>query len=369
MPPSPRGVPGAPDDEPAERAGPVASSSAPESIGARLVFVVSPPRAGSTLLQRMLGSHSAVFTHPEPHLITPLAHLGYYANVDKAPFDHINAAEALRSFVDGLPRGEDDYLDALRAYTDTLYGRMLSASGRERFLDKTPAYALVLPFLARLYPDARYVVLMRHPLAVFSSYANSFFAGDWRAAHAFNPILERYVPAMARFVRGEPVRAAHVATVAYEALVQRPDAELSRLFAFCGLPHEPRAVEYGDGEPVKAGLGDPITVGRERRPVTDSLDKWVGELAGDPGKRALAEQMVARLDDADLAVWGWPRARLWAPLEDAPGSSGAPAPKPVWNRYTVQRRVMLALKKDIDRRPHGRLVRRVKYYCDVLLRE
>jgi hypothetical protein len=30
---------------------------------------------------------------------------------------------------------------------------------------------------------------------------------------------------------------------------------------------------------------------------------------------------------------------------------------------------MLALKKDIHNRAHGRIVKRVKYYCDVLLRE
>ena len=73
----------------------------------RLLFVISPPRSGSTLLQRMIGSHSEVFTHPEPHLMTPLAHLGYYENVDKAPYDHINSAEAMRLFVEGLPRQED----------------------------------------------------------------------------------------------------------------------------------------------------------------------------------------------------------------------------------------------------------------------
>jgi hypothetical protein len=63
----------------------------------RLLFLISPPRSGSTLLQRMLGSHSQVFTFPEPHLITPLAFLGYHDLVDKAPFDHINAAEAIKT--------------------------------------------------------------------------------------------------------------------------------------------------------------------------------------------------------------------------------------------------------------------------------
>lgn len=63
----------------------------------RLLFLISAPRSGSTLLQRMLGSHSEVFTHPEPHLMTPLAYLGYYDRVDRAPYDHINGAEAMRS--------------------------------------------------------------------------------------------------------------------------------------------------------------------------------------------------------------------------------------------------------------------------------
>jgi hypothetical protein len=328
-----------------------------------LVFIISPPRAGSTLLQRMMGAHAEIFTHPEPHLITPIAHLGVYDNVDKAPYDHINAAEAMKSFIHGLPGGERDYLDALRAYTDTLYGRMLSTSQSNYFLDKTPANALVLPFLVRLYPDAKYVVLTRHPLAVFGSYANSFFDGDWRGAYAFNPILERYVPAMAAFLRERPVPLVHVA---YEDLVTEPSEQLERIFAFLGLENDPDAVEYGKVAPAKRGMGDPITVNREARPVADKIDKWAAELAHDTDKRELAERMIERIDPADLEAWRWPAEALWAPIEMA---GGAPTPKPVRNSYTFQRRVMLALKKDIHSRPHGKLVKRVKYYCDVLLRD
>jgi hypothetical protein len=311
----------------------------------------------------MMGAHSEIFTHPEPHLITPIAHLGIYYNVDKAPYDHINAAEAMKAFIADLPNGERDYLDALRAYTDTLYGRMLSTSGKSYFLDKTPANALVLPFLQRLYPDAKYVVLTRHPLAVFSSYASSFFDGDWEEAQRFNPILERYVPAMAAFLRTRPVP---LLQVAYEDLVTEPELQLERIFAFLGLEHEPDAVEYGRAGRAKKGMGDPITVDKQGRPVTESIDKWAAELASDAGKRALAEAMVARIDPADLDAWRWPVEALWAPIEAA---GGGPPPKPPRNSYTFQRRIMLALKKDIHNRPHGKLVKRLKYYCDVLLRE
>lgn len=343
-----------------------ATMSALTPMQERLLFVISPPRAGSTLLQRMLGSHSDVFTHPEPHLITPLAYLGYHDLVDKAPYDHINSAEAIRAFVERLPAGEADYLDALRAYSDTMYGRMLAPSGRRYFLDKTPAYALVLPFLTKLYPDAHYVVLTRHPLAIMSSYANSFFHGDWQAAHAFNPVVERYVAAMARLLR-EPT--AHVLRIGYEALVSDAAAELRRAFEFLALPDQPDAVNYGERfEGETEGAGDPIGVGAHGRPVTASIEKWVGELAQDESKLALAREIVAALDPDDVRLWGFDHAALFEPLERASGEE-LPYTRPGLNGYVLQRRVMLALKKDIHQRPLGRLVNRVRYYCNVLLRE
>lgn len=330
----------------------------------RLLFVISPPRAGSTLLQQMLGSHSQIYTHPEPHLITPLAYLGYHGTVDKAPYDHINAAEAMRAFVGRLPRGEEDYLDAVRAYADTLYGRMLEPSGRRYFLDKTPAYATVLPFLMKLYPKAKYVILTRHPLAVMSSYANSFFVGNWHEAQAFNPILERYVPAMAQAIREASVSLLHVK---YEELVKSPEAGLKRIFEFLDLPDDPDAVNYKKRFDAKEGMGDPIGVKKHDRPTTESVEKWVPELQSEARKLKLAQEIIARLSPEDLATWGYSNESIWQPLKQ---EGGAKLPKPpLLNKYVFQRRVMLALKKDIGTRPHGKLIKRVKYYCDVLLRE
>ena len=161
----------------------------------RLVFLVGPPRSGSTLLMRILNATDQVWSRPEPHLMGPLAHLGFYDNVDRAPFDHLQAADATRAFVADLPRGEEDYLDALRAYADVMYGRMLAtAKGEPRyFLDKTPANALLLPFLAKLYPRAKFIVLTRHPAAIFASYAESFFDGDYAPGDHFaaSPLLQK----------------------------------------------------------------------------------------------------------------------------------------------------------------------------------
>ena len=336
----------------------------------RLIFLIGAPRSGSTLLARMLGAHPAVYAPAEPHLMPPLAHLGYHEAVERAPYDPIITQRGLREFVAGLPRGEADYLDALRAATDALYGRALAASGRERFLDKTPAYALVLDFLVKLYPGARYLVLTRHPLAVWSSFVDSFFDGDGEAAHRQNPLLERYVPAIARFLRERPVALEHVR---YEALVREPEAALARLCQFLGLAFDPAMVNYGDAEdaPKAAvrGLGDPVTVARETRPTTRSVAKWAETLAASPPRRAQAEAILARLLDEDLETWGHPRASLEAELRGLPAATGSARRAPL-TRYALERRLLVVARRHVQRDSLGlrRLVRAVRAACDVLLR-
>ena len=333
----------------------------------QVIFVVGPPRSGSTLLARMIGGHSLIYGRPEPHLLTPLAHLGYYAAVEKAPYDAVLAAEAQRGFVADLPRGELDYIDACRAYCDTLYGRMLQTKpGKRFFLDKTPAYALVLDFLARIYPAAKYVVLTRHPLAVFSSYAESFFNGDYAAAQAYNPILDRYVPAIAKFLRQRPAPLHHVV---YEQLVADPERVLGEIFAFIGVPNEPQAVEYGREEPTAAGLGDPIGVKQHSRPTTASVEKWAAEIVASPDRLQLCRQIVARLDREDLALWGHPIDSVWAPLEAAGATGRAPSAKAL-DRYRMERYLIVKLRALVQRRP---ILRRwlgtLRLGADVLLRE
>jgi hypothetical protein len=333
-----------------------------------LIFVIGPPRSGSTLLMRMLSSHSMIYSRAEPHLLTALAHLGYYDTVDAAPFDHLQAQQSVRELVEDLPGGEADYLDACRAYTDVLYGRVLQARGKGKplFLDKTPANALVLPFIAKLYPHARYVVLTRHPAAIWSSYANSFFDGDYVAARKFNPILNRYVPAMARFLRERPVP---FVRVGYEDLVRDPETEMRRVFEGIGVPFEAGAINYGEHEHESKGLGDPLGVKQHSRPVTSSVEKWAHELATEPEKLAIVRDMVGSIPDADLETWGFPRATFFAPVEAAAAAGAKRAPKPpLFDKYRLQRKALVMLRRNIQENAFGRVVKRVRLVCDVLLR-
>ena len=338
-------------------------------MSVRMLFVISSPRSGSTMLERMLESHSMILGGPEPHLLTPLAHLGVWDQVEKAPYDHILAAEAQKLFVQALPKGEQDYWDACRAYCDILYGRYLATSDKTVCLDKTPAYGLILPFMAKVFPDAKYVVLTRHPLATFSSYVNSFFDGDYEVAQSYNPLLNRYVPALAGFLRQEEVPRLHVR---YEDLVQDPEGWMEKIYGYIGVPFEKDTIDYGSKKPEEGapkGLGDPIGVKKHSRPSTGSLAKWVGDFVDQPARLELMQRVIDRLDPADLDTLGYPLEELWKPLEEQGGNAAAPK-KPKLTRYRLQRKVIVTLRSATQK---SGLLRKVlskaRLTCDVLLRE
>jgi hypothetical protein len=333
----------------------------------KLLFLLGSPRSGSTMLERMLEAHPMILGGPEPHLLTPLAHVGYYAKAEKAPYDPRKTAESVRGFVESLPNKEQDYWAACRAYCEVLYGRLLEAGGKTIFLDKTPAYSLIWPFIIKLFPDARYIVLARHPVATFSSYANSFFGGDYRAAQDYNPLLHRYVPALAGFLRQDGISRIHIR---YEDLVSEPETGMRDICAFVRIPFEPNTLDYGlklGREELRAGFGDPIGVNRYIRPSTESIEKWAGELAGNSEKRRFMEQIISQLDPNDLATLGYPLETLWEPLNRAKA-------RPVRRTrdraaaYQLQRRLIVKLRA-FARRNRGfrKTLEAVRAVCGALL--
>ncbi len=326
----------------------------------KLAFIIGMPRSGTTLLERMLSRHSQIQGGSEPHLLTPLAHLGVWCNVDKAPYDHIVAALGQQAFVERLPAGKKDYWQACRAYCNVLYQRY--AAGKAVCLDKTPEYATILPFINHVFPDAAYIVLTRHPAAVFSSFAHSFFDGDYQIAYRHDPVLERYIPAMADFLRQDDIPFLHLR---YEDLVEHTETWMRRICQYLEIAFEPEMLMYQVGRQKILQPGDPLGIYHRRTASTHSLHQWAGELAADADKYRFMRERMARLAKEDLAILGYPEAELWQPVGNKANVRRMPL-----NRYRLQRKLIVHGRETVRR--HAGLSRALQYvrlFCDVLLRE
>ena len=131
---------------------------------------------------------------------------------------------------------------------------------------------------------------------MFVSYAESFFGGDFEEAARFNPILRRYVPAIAQLIRADSGPLLHVH---YESLLADPEAVLAEISAFVGVEIPSEALEYGQAS-VPDGRGDPHAARLDR--LQFSPPRWPRVLA-DPVKRAVVTRQLDAVTDADLALW------------------------------------------------------------------
>jgi hypothetical protein len=152
----------------------------------------------------------------------------------------------------------------------TLYGKLLEPTDATLFLDKTPRYYSILPELREVFPEARYVLLVRNPLSVFTSILRTWVKDNWLSVSKYKKDLLD-APKQIRDARGDKE---NVILTRYEDLVQHPKSELTKVCAHLQIDFEPAMLQYGRGEEKEWRFGDPESVYKHDRPQTYSLDKW-----------------------------------------------------------------------------------------------
>jgi len=238
--------------------------------GEDLIFIISQPRSGSTLLQRVLSGHPGIQTSAETWLMLPPV----YAMKPEACITEYNAKSAAtgaRDFLRYYTDGVEVYDEAIRNWAATLYGHALKKSGRKYFLDKTPRYFFIIPELYRLFPRARFVFLLRNPLAVLASLLSTYVQDDWCKLGFFRYDLLR---APSLILEGVRVVGSDAVVLHYEAFVSNPEEELARLCERLGIAFHSAMLDYAASEPPKGKLNDPVGVKQHSRPSTGSLEKW-----------------------------------------------------------------------------------------------
>ena len=290
-------------------------------LGQRLIFVISQPRSGSTLLQKVLGSHSAVHTQSEPWVaLQPL--FGLRETGLAADYSAKLALIGVKDFLSQLPEGEEAYWEAVRRMLGHLYGRALQQSGKRFFLDKTPRYTMILPELRRVFPKAHFIFLVRNPIAVLASVIDTWAPDD--CVHCIRPFRSDLTLAPARILAASRHPGIRSTLIRYEELAAKPVRAVTQLCDQLQIPFEPAMLEYGKSEAGRTHFryGDTATVHRNSRPVASRIARWKRTLDS-PLRKAWAHGCLQSLGAATVNGLGYDFDELLAAFPPQPGFEGA----------------------------------------------
>jgi len=207
-----------------------AGDSHSDDSGKTPIFVVGLPRTGTTLTERILSSHSQVGSLGE----TLFLQMVLRRESGIASLDNMNP-EMIRALA-----GKD--MAAIgRGYIDAVRYRLGEAP---LFIEKLPFNFLYLGFIARAWPEARIVHLVRNPMdACFSMYKQVF---TWAYKFSYSlDTLGRYYLAHDRLARHwREVLGDRLVEVEYEELVSDPENQTRRLLQRLDLPFEEACLQF-----------------------------------------------------------------------------------------------------------------------------
>jgi len=249
------------------------------------IFIVGLPRAGSTLLEQILASHSQVEGTMELAEIPRLAlHLsGREDNVGQSKYPGVLPelpVEKFREF------GEK-YLE------DT---RVVRLAGRPRFIDKMPNNFRHIGLLHLILPNATIIDARREPMACCFSNFKQLFASGQEFTYSLDDI-GRYYKAYVRLMRHwDTVLPGKVLRIQHEALVDDLEGNVRRILEHCGLEFEPQCLEFWKTQrSVRTASSEQV-----RRPIfKEGVEQWRHfEPWLDPLKRVLGEELVPEAGSA-----------------------------------------------------------------------
>ncbi|WP_404481094.1 tetratricopeptide repeat-containing sulfotransferase family protein [Novosphingobium sp. BL-52-GroH] len=223
------------------------------------IFILGLPRAGSTLIEQILASHSAVEGTMELPDIPAIA-LRETRAAGSHPRDWPHALATLPP--ERLAELGAEFLERTR---------IQRKSDKPFYIDKLPNNWAYLGLIALILPKARIIDARRHPLdCCFSNFRQNFAKGQ-----AFSYDLEHigrfyadYVRAMAHYDRVLPGR---VHRVIHERLLDDPETEVRGLLAHLGLPFEDACLEFHrNTRAVRTASSEQV-----RRPINrDGVGQW-----------------------------------------------------------------------------------------------
>ena len=224
------------------------------------IFIVGMPRAGSTLLEQILASHSMVEGTTElPDIITLAKELRSRATEDEAGVYDGVLARMSPAELEELGR---QYLERTRIHRKT---------DKPFFIDKMPNNFLHIGLIQVSLPNARIIDARRHPLACCFSNFKQYFARGQSFSYSLEDVghfYRDYVDLMDHYDAVLPDR---IHRVIYERLVNDTEGEVRSVLDYCGLPFEEGCLRFFENKrPVRTASSEQV-----RQPIYQSgVEQW-----------------------------------------------------------------------------------------------
>ena len=224
------------------------------------IFILGMPRAGSTLIEQILASHSRIEGTMElpdiPALAKRLSARKLKADVSAYP-ECLAGLDAA-----GLAALGEAYLEGTSIQRKT---------DRPFFIDKMPNNWAHVGLIRLILPNAKIIDARRHPLGCCFSNFKQHFARGQGFSYDLAELGRYYADYVALMAHMDAVQPGRVHRLLYEAMIEDPEAEVRRLLDFLGLPFEPASLAFNENvRAVRTASSEQV-----RRPINrEGLDQW-----------------------------------------------------------------------------------------------
>ena len=241
------------------------------------LFIGGAGRSGTTLLRTMLDAHKNISVGPERKVVRQICGLREEWQRNAAVFDQA-----------GVPQEVLD--EAVKAFVSTLMDA--TGGGAPRVGEKTPPNLVHMDILGRLFPQARFIHVIRDGRAVSASLLKQNWQ-DLTTGEKLEFSIERAAQYWAAMVQEIRAKASSVPgrylEVRYEDLVLHPKATMQRVLAFLDEPWDEAVLEhekYGAQLPETESSSTQVS-----KPIyTDAISRWESELSD--GDRGVVETLA-----------------------------------------------------------------------------
>ena len=223
------------------------------------IFIVGLPRAGSTLIEQILASHSQVEGTMELAEIPRLVHHLQGREYDEAKPHYPGVLPELSA--DQLRAFGEKYLEDTRMFR----------TGKPFFIDKMPNNFRHLGLIHLILPNAKIIDARREPMACCFSNFKQLFAAGQEFTYSFEDIGRYYRTYVELMEHWDAVLPGKVLRVQHEDVVEGLEGNVRRILEFCGLEFEPACLEFYKTErSVRTASSEQV-----RQPIyKEGIDQW-----------------------------------------------------------------------------------------------